>query len=343
MNLQKETQRKPYRYIIYALIILLLAADIGFFIMGKFFPNILNKGNTQLPQQEEIIIKTQNAIKAQLKDFSINSGYAILLDLEDFTPLYEKNIDKKIYPASLTKVMSAVVALDHINDLSKTVTVEEKDLEGLLEANASVAGLQAGDTLTYEDLLYALVLPSGADAANVLANHLFGSMDNYVAEMNNKAKAYGMTSTHFVNSTGLHEDDHYTTIKDLEMMMKHAWINTAFQKILTTTQYEIPSLDLKMKSTLLSYGSSIVIQSKDNESKSTTKSLPFEGGEIIGGKSGYTLEAECCLISVAKMENGHYYMLITAKATGEPISDHHHINDAINMYECIAKAIEKGA
>lgn len=343
MNLHNETQRKPYRYIIYALIALLLAADVGFFIMGKFFPNTLNKGDTQLPQQEEAIIKTQDAIKTQLKDVSINSGYAILLDLEDFTPLYEKNIDKKIYPASLTKVMSAVVALDHINDLSKTVTVEEKDLEGLLEANASVAGLQAGDTLTYEDLLYALVLPSGADAANVLANHLFGSMDNYVAEMNNKAKAYGMTSTHFVNSTGLHEDDHYTTIKDLEMMMKHAWINTAFQKILTTTQYEIPSLDLKMKSTLLSYGSSITIQPTDNESASTTKSLPFEGGEIIGGKSGYTLEAECCLISVAKMENGHYYMLITAKATGEPISDHHHINDAINIYESTARAIEKGA
>lgn len=340
---QKRKLRKQVRYLIYALILLLLAADIGFFIMGKFFPNTLNKGNTQLPQQDKTLAKTQETIKQQLKDISINSNYAIALDLEDFTSLYEKNIDQKIYPASLTKVMSAVVALDHIDDLSKTVTVEENDLEGLAEANASVAGLQAGDTVTYQDLLYALVLPSGADAANVLANNLFGSMENYVAEMNNKAKAYGMTSTHFINATGLHEDDHYTTIKDLEMMMKHAWINTAFQQILTTTRYEIPSLKLKLKSTLLSYGNTLTLLIDDSNSASELHGLPFQGGEIIGGKSGYTLEAECCLISIAKMENGHYYMLITAKATGEPLTDHKHINDATKVYEAIAKAIEKGA
>ena len=299
-------------YVVLVIIIALLIGDISFFIMGKYFPNKLNEGNTTLPQPSEQLITTQNKIKEGVKNIKLNSPYALLLDLEDQSVLYEKNADKKIYPASLTKVMSAVVALDHISDLSKTVTVTEKDLEGLVEANASVAGLKEGDKVTYEDLLYALVLPSGADAANVLANNLCGDMKNFVQEMNNKAKAYGMINTHFMNATGLHDDNHYTTMHDLKQMMKHAWINTAFQKVLTTTKYEIPSIKLKFKSTLLLYGDS----------------LSFKVGEIIGGKSGYTLEAECCLVSVAKMKDGHLYMFISAKAPGEPLSNHKHIDDS---------------
>lgn len=326
--------KKKYKHRLYlAFIVFLLIGDIGFYIMGKFFPNTLNKGDTTLPQKETSILTQQQSIKDHVKDISINSKYAILIDLEDNTPLYEKNITKKIYPASITKVMSAVVALDHISDLTTKVTVEEKDLEGLVEANASVAGLEAGDNVTYEDLLYALVLPSGADAANVIANHLFGSMDAFVAEMNVKAKAYGMTQTHFVNATGLHDDQHYTTIQDLERMMKHAWKNTAFQQILTTTKYEIPSLHLKLKSTLLLYGTS----SDFLESTLQPETLSFRGGEIIGGKSGYTLEAECCLVSVAKLDNDHLYMFISAKASGEPMEDHNHVNDAIHIYEEVAK------
>ncbi len=226
-------------YVVLVIIIALLIGDISFFIMGKFFPNKLNEGNTQLPTPSEQLITTQNNIKQGIKDIKLNSPYAILIDLEDQSILYEKNADKKIYPASLTKIMSCVVALDHINDLNQKVTVTEKDLEGLAEANASVAGLQPGDKVTYEDLLYALVLPSGA---NVLANNLCGDMKSFVQEMNNKAKAYGMVNTHFMNATGLHDDNHYTTMQDLKQMMKHAWINTAFQKVLTTTKYEIPSI-----------------------------------------------------------------------------------------------------
>ena len=326
-------RHKKSWYLLIAIISLLLAGDIGFYIMGKYYPNVLNKGDTSLPQQNTEALQTQQAIKTQLNDITLNSKYAAVLDLEDCTPLYEKNIEQRIYPASITKVMSAIVALDHIDDLSKTVTVEAKDLKGLIEANASVAGLEEGDTVTYEDLLYALILPSGADAANVLANHLFGSMDAFVKEMNVKAKAYGMISTHFVNATGLHDDNHYTTIQDLEQMMKHAWINTAFQKVLTTTKYEIPSTNIKMKSTLLQYAAA------DESLTLKNDSLAFKGGQIIGGKSGYTLEAECCLVSIAKMDNGHIYMLISAKASGEPLSDHKHINDAIHVYEEIAKAI----
>lgn len=306
-------------YILLVIAILLFIFDIGFFIMGKYYPNTLNKGITTLPKQDQAVLETQANIKENLKDIKIESQYAMMLDLEDFTVLYEKNINDKIYPASLTKVMSAIVALDHIDDLNKTVTVEKNDLKGLVEANASVAGLKENDTVTYEDLLYALVLPSGADAANVLANHLFGSMDAFVAEMNNKAKSYGMTSTHFINATGLHDDDHYTTITDLKQMMKYAWRNTAFQKILTTQKYKISNINLSFESTLVLYGDS----------------LSFQGGEIIGGKSGFTYEAECCLISVAKLDNGHQYMLITANAPGSPIEDHKHIDDAKQLYSNI--------
>ena len=299
---------------------LLVVSNIVFFIMGTYFPSVLNKGDTTLPSQSAETQNRQVAIKEHIKDVSLHSPYAIVIDLEDRSTIYEKKIDERIYPASITKVMSAVVALDHIADLSQTVTVEEQDLAGLAEANASVAGFQAGDTPTYEELLYALILPSGADAANILGNHLFGSVDAYVDAMNEKAESLGMNATHFKNPIGLHEDDHYTTLADLTNMMNHAWINTAFQGIMTTTSYEIKSSGFKIKSTLLVYGDD----------------LSFAGGEIIGGKSGYTLEAQCCLVSVAKMEDGHLYMIISAKAGGDPSEDHFHMNDAKTMYELIA-------
>lgn len=309
-------------YVLAAVAIALLLFNTGFYIMGKYYPNVLNKGNTKLTEPDEKQLQQDERIREAIKDMELNSSYAMLINLQNQRILYEKQAEDKLYPASLTKVMSAVVALDHISDLSQSVTVEEADLAGLAEANASVAGFQVGDRITYEELLYGLILPSGGDAANILANHLFGGMDAYVKEMNDKAASIGMNATHFVNATGLHEDEHYTTLQDLKKMMDHAWINTAFQKVMTTMNYEISSIELDVKSTLLMYGDT----------------LTFEGGEIIGGKSGYTLEAECCLISIAKMEDGQLYMLLSAKAGGDPLGDHLHINDAKKLYEATARA-----
>ena len=226
-----------------------------------------------------------------------------------------------------------------MENLHKKITITEQDIEGLAEANASVVGLEAGEQVTLEDLLYALILPSGADGANALANHLNGSISKFVKDMNEKANGMGMLHTHFTNTTGLHDKQHYTTLQDMKKMMDHAWKNPAFRKVMTTLRYTIPATKqhpngLKLRSTLLFYD----------------KDLKFPGGEIIGGKSGFTPEAGYCLISVARMKDGHQYMVISAKAEkiektlveeGGSTTEYGNVMDAKAVYTAIADVKNK--
>lgn len=307
---------------------LVLLLDITLYTSAK--KAYTGKNNQIMIRDTSTLNKQQKQIQAALKGIDLKSEYGLLIDLQDGKTLYAKNSDKRIYPASLTKVLTAITALDKIHNLQEKITITNADLKGLVEEDASVAGLSTGDTVTYEQLLYALILPSGADAANALANHLDGNAKNFVADMNAKTKAMGMMHTHFMNTTGLHDKNHYTTLQDMKRMMLYAWKNPSFRKVLTTTKYTIPNIrshqdGLKLTSTLLSY----------------TGNLAFEGGQIIGGKSGYTPEAECCLISIAKLNNGHFYMFISAKAPGQPGIEHYHINDAKAVYTQVAKQVLK--
>lgn len=316
-------------WIIAILSFLVFVLDITLYIgVKKMYPDVWEKEKMATATTAGLD-EQQQEIQNTLKDITIKSKYGILIDLNDGNVLYEKNSNDKIYPASLTKVLTAISALDSIHDVNEKVTITDNDLKNLIEENASVAGLEAGDEVTYEQLLYALILPSGADAANALANHLNGNTKNFVADMNNKAKAMGMEHTNFVTTTGLHDKNHYTTLQDMKKMMMHAWKNPAFRKVLTTVRYTIPNLKSNKKG--LSFTSTLY---------SYTGDLSFHGGEIIGGKSGYTPEAECCLVSIGKLKNGHLYMFISAKAPGQPNIEHYHINDAKLVYEKIA-SIEK--
>ena len=196
-------------WILLFFIILLFIADITMYTQIKeFYPDFIEPiENTTFT--EPTLNRSQKAIQESLSSLSLNSEHVIVVDLEDMQTLYEKKANEKIYPASITKALTAIVALDSIQDLNKKVTITKEDLAGLAEANASVAGLKINEKVTYEDLLYALILPSGADGANALANNLAGSVSNFVSNMNKKAQALGMTNTHFVNPTGLHNKNHY--------------------------------------------------------------------------------------------------------------------------------------
>lgn len=314
--------------------LLLLFLDTAMYIQIKsYYPDLWKKEEEVEPVRAPALDESQQRISQALSSLKLNSRYLMVIDLADQQVLYEKNSDKKLYPASLTKVLSAIVALDNAADLQQKVTITKKDIEGLEEAHASVAGLEVGDTLTIEDLLYALILPSGADGANALGNHLNGSVSDFVEDMNQKAVAMGMVNTHFQNATGLHDKQHYTTLQDIKKMMDHAWKNPTFRKVLTTLQYTIPSnkqhpKGLKLESTLLHY----------------SEDLSFDGGKIIGGKSGFTPEAGYCLISVAEMDDGKQYMVISAKAqelsstkkNGEITKRYGSMTDAKSIYSTIA-------
>lgn len=248
-------------------------------------------------------------------EFNINSKNALIYNLNEDTILYEKNKDEKISIASMTKIMTAIVAIENIKDLDQEITLQYADFYGLAEANAAVAGFYAGERVTYRDLLYALMLPSGADAAQALTRNIAGSNEAFVELMNKKAKELNLKNTHFVNPTGLDDVNHYSTLSDVAIMFKYALKNDDFKTIVTTKSYRTSDGYLNLRSTLTSnmnrYGLSM--------------------NYIKGGKTGTTYDAGLCLASIANY-NGVDYMLITARAPYSKSSPYNFL-DAKTIYE----------
>lgn len=260
---------------------------------------------------------------------SLSSEYAILVDLETNNTLYEKNADKKMYPASLTKIMTVYYSILINDDLKQRVSIPSDMMEALIIENASVAGFEAGEEVSIEDLLYGAMLPSGADACIALAVHHAGSEEAFVKKMNAYAKALGMTQTHFTNVTGLQNENHYTTVHDLEILLKKALENQTFYKIFTTQSYQTSST--------MEHPDGIMFNSTFID---TITEYEISNSYIIGEKTGFTTEAGLCLASLGNVKNKKY-MLITGKAPGDHTTQPYHIYDALNVYQELAEAVQK--
>ena len=167
-------------------------------------------------------------------DDAVTAQAGALFDVTDSSVIYGKNIYDQMYPASITKVMTAIIAIEEGN-LSDAVTANDDVV--IREAGASMAGIKPGDTFTLEQLLYGLMIPSGNDAANAIADHIAGSTDAFVEKMNAKAKELGATHTHFVNANGLHSTDHYTTAYDLYLIFNEALKLPLFCEIINAQSY----------------------------------------------------------------------------------------------------------
>lgn len=230
-------------------------------------------------------------------DYEVEATAAALIELNSDTLAYGYNIDKRIYPASLTKIMTCMVAIKngHMNDL---VTVTESSLADF-DPNGSSAGLKIGEQLTLRELLYCIMVESANDACDVVAEYIAGDIDTYVQMMNDQAKALGMTSTHYVNTHGMHDSEHYTTVRDLSTLSRWAWQYEEFQEFATTTMHTVPATNLsdERKIYTTNYLVSTHIQSQYYYSKAS------------GIKTGFTTPAGCCLISTAK-DKGLYFMSI---------------------------------
>ncbi|MBQ3297709.1 MAG: D-alanyl-D-alanine carboxypeptidase [Bacilli bacterium] len=227
-------------------------------------------------------------------DFDIYSKNAILYNTKEDKIMYEKNSTDKVSIASLTKITTAIVALENIKDLDEKVTLTRADFKGLAEANASVAGFRIGQEVTYRDLLYGLMLPSGADAAQALTRNIAGSNDKFIDLMNDKAKELKLENTHYANSTGLDDSNHYSTVKDVLKVFKYALKNEEFKKIITTSKYTISDGSMTFRSTL---------------SKASTLDIEY----IKGGKTGTTGDAGLCLATLANYDDTDF-ILVTAGA-----------------------------
>ena len=230
-----------------------------------------------------------------LDDPTLYSKNYCLYDLTDDKIIYEKNIQERTNIASLTKIMTTITAIEKINNLDDYVTITSEMLSNI-KYDASLAGLKIGDKLTYKDLLYASILPSGADATQALAYSLSGSINNFVNDMNTLAKKIGMENSNFVNVTGLDIDNHYSTINDLLKMLQYSLKNETFKTIYTTKSYTL-SNGLVVDATVKKYNNL----------------MKLDVSRIIGSKTGYTNKAGLCISSIFE-SNNHEFIFISTNA-----------------------------
>lgn len=248
-------------------------------------------------------------------DFSLHSKEYMLVCLSDFKVLYGKDIDKKIYPASLTKVLTMDTVLHLFEDLNDTSTISEEQLKKLYEDDASLAYLDINEKYTIEELLYALILPSGGDAAVALSNYFESKGYNLVDEMNKLASSLGCTNSHFTNPTGLHDDDLYTTLNDYFLIVLDTLQNDYARKILKSTFYRAHD-DTPFMSTLLR-------GLNDNVN-------------VLGGKTGTTDESGQSVMVFYEKDNRNY-MLIVANALGYKQKEYFHMEDILKIFDELYK------
>jgi len=286
----------------------------------KITPDSSNGRTTPIPPS-----KIEPDPSVSISSDKLNSPNAILIRLKDHTILMRKNSEEKIYPASLTKMMTAIVAIEKLPNLKQGIKLTNATYQGLYDADASMAGFQPGEQVKVIDLLYGVILPSGAECCIGLADQIAGSEQNFVKIMNQKAADLGMVNTHFKNATGLHDENHYTTVKDLAILLSYALKNDTFREIFTSSRHSTQPTN-KHPDGITFYNT--MFEELNNQN--------IIGGEILGGKTGYTDEAGLCLASLAKVGKQEY-ILISAGAKGDHHSEQYNITDALAVYNSIGK------
>lgn len=268
---------------------------------------------------KQVITIPQPVKSADYKDITsekVKSAYISLVDIDSHEIIAGRQYDAKIYPASMTKVMTLIIAVENIRDMNDTFTMTTELIDPLVRGNASRAGFDPGEKVTANDLLYGLILPSGADAAQALARMIAGSEEEYAGLMNAKCAEIGLKNTHFANTSGLYDADQYTTPVEMGMIMEYAMQNELCAKVLSTYQYTTaPSPQhpggIALTSTMFSrmYGTEA------------------EGVTITAGKTGYITESGNCLVSYAVKGDKHY-VCVTSGGTNKWDS----IFDDIELY-----------
>ena len=255
----------------------------------------------------------------------ISSKSALLMDRNSGQVLAQKSAHARCDPASLTKMMTVLLAIEACPDLDEAVTLPEDIFPALDAEDASMAGFQPGETVTVRDLLYGAMLPFGAECCETLARQVSGSEEAFVALMNQKAQELDMLNTHYANPTGLTAPDHKTTATDLAKLLCAALNNETFRTVFTTETYTSTATPQHPEG--LTFSSTLLSQLNGDE---------IPNGKILGGKTGYTRAAGLCLASLAEV-NGREYILITLGAPGDHSTEPFHIRDALSVYRHLAK------
>lgn len=248
-------------------------------------------------------------------ELDIVSPSALLMDQKTGQILYQKNMDEKLYPASTTKVMTALLLLEE-GELNKVVTIG-KDVPDLIERGSSQIYLIPEEELTREQLLYALLVDSANDAAIAIAQDVSGSTQKFVERMNERAKELGAKNTNFLNPNGLHDDQHYTTARDLSLMAREAMKHPVFRDAVSTERYIIPATN--KQDTRYLYITNRLIR------KTTYRNYQYEGA--TGIKTGYTSKANYALVGGASKGDLDLITVLLNAESAEVYEDTHALFD----------------
>lgn len=255
--------------------------------------------------------------KAEAK-VSVSAESAIVMDVQSGIILYEKNIDKREYPASITKIMTALVAIEN-SSLSETVTYSKEAVTNL-ESGASNIEIQPGEKLSMEDSLYGILMMSANEACNGVAEHVAGSIDAFVKMMNTRAKELGCTGTHFANTNGLWMKNHYTTAHDMAIIARAAYKNPTFAKITGTKTYSIPRTNKHLARSIYNHHGMLYAY----------KFPQYLYEYCVGGKTGYTEKCRYTLVTYAK-KNGMTLLSVVMKVPKSPYEEPNEYTDSTRL------------
>ena len=254
----------------------------------------------------------------------VQSKSYVIMRFEDGEILSFKEKDAQIYPASMTKMMTAILAIENYEDIEDIIEVPYSIFPTLYAQDASRAGFEAGERVPYRDILYGMLLPSGCECCETAAYLTAGSDETFVEWMNEKAASLGMEHTHFANATGLHDSNHYTTVYDLALLLRYCLQNETFYEVFTTSSYRTTPSNI--------HPEGMILRSTMREELSDI----FTGDvEILGGKTGFTSFAGLCLASMGEVD-GERYIVVNAGAPGDHGTEPYHILDAIALYQSLA-------
>ena len=244
----------------------------------------------------------------------VNANYAVVFDLDQGTILGEKNSSASMNPASMTKVMTLLVAVENLPDLEKKITITQDIVDYVKARGASNCGFVAGEQVRVKDLLYGVILPSGADAVLALAKEIAGSEAGFVALMNKKAQDLGLSSDcKFQNATGLYHSTHHMNVKDIGEIMAAAMRNSLAREVLSTENYQIPATNKHEKGIKLT---NLVVQ--------RIKGQDTGDASVTMAKTGFVRQSMFCAVSSGKGANGKNLLVVTgySSSTWQCIKDH---------------------
>ena len=275
-----------------------------------------------------LFIFSTSVLGASSSNLSISSPTALLIEESTNTIIYEKNSNVKMYPASTTKILTALLTLEKGN-LTDVVTVSSEavdELEGgyvtMYVGKMLYDRVREGEKLTVEQLLNILLVPSGNVAGNILAEYVSGSMSKFVSLMNTRAKELGCTNSHFTNTYGKHDDNHYTTAHDLYLITKAAMKYDVFREIVSKTSYVLEPTNRHSKNDRTLYSTNDLIK--------PTSSSYYE--YAIGIKTGFTSQAKDCLVSAATKNNMTFYAVVLGSEKNSSGISYRYI-DTKKMYD----------